>query len=481
MPTTLNGVTVPPAPATYAAQVHAWAAQGESETQDFKETTGQRSEGCRSLCGFLNLRGGRVLFGVDKDGVVRGQEVTDKTLEKIYREIAEIDPECSPSVERVEVAPGREVVVLSAAQGRYRPYRYKGRAYKRVGTVTTEMGRDAYEQLFLETSHSAQRWEIEPATLALEDLDEQEIVRTLDDAVRRGRISDPLSRAPLDVLRGFGLVKGEQVLNAAVVLFGRRDRLLPGYTQCMLKLAHFDGRDKGDRLLNERQEHGNAFWLLRTAEEFMRQGLSIRTELTLGSMVREDDPEIPILALREALANAISHREYAVGSGSIAVNIYSDRLEVTSVGPLHFGLSVADLYRPHESQPWNPLVAGTLYRRGVIDSLGSGTLRMVRACQEAGLFSPEIQDTGTSVRVDFPRAGALPTKFHGTPLSVHAREVLLCITSRGPLALRELVAELPNLDERDVREELQRLRQAGAIKPEGVGRGARWALAAPVG
>ncbi len=343
------------------------------------------------------------------------------------------------------------------------------------------MGRDSYEQLFLETSHSAQRWEIEPAALTLADLDEQEILRTLDEAIRRGRVSDPLSREPLDVLRGFGLVRGDQVLNAAAALFGRRERLLPSYTQCLLKLAQFDGRDKGDQLLDERQEYGNAFWLLRAAEEFMRRGLIIRTELPGDSMIRADDPEIPILALREALANAISHREYSIGSGSIAVNIFADRLEVTSVGPLHFGLSVADLYRPHESQPWNPLIAGTLYRRGVIDSLGSGTLRMVRECQDAGLFSPEIQDTGTSVRVDFPRAGALPTRFHGTDFSPEAREVLLRITSRGPLALRELVAELPNLEERDVREELQRLRQAGAIKPKGVGRGAKWVLSSPAG
>jgi len=120
-------------------------------------------------------------------------------------------------------------------------------------------------------------------------------------------------------------------------------------------------------------------------------------------MIRHDEPEIPLLALREALANAISHREYSSAAGSIGVFIYDDRVEVTSIGPLHFGLSVADLFAPHESQPWNPLIAGTLYRRGVVDSLGSGIQRMIRLVETAGQPTPRIHDTGTSVRVEFQR------------------------------------------------------------------------------
>ena len=81
-----------------------------------------------------------------------------------------------------------------------------------------------------------------------------------------------------------------------------------------------------------------------------------------------------------------------------------------------------------------PLIAGTLYRRGVIDSLGSGTLRMLKASREAGLFEPEIQDTGTSVRVDFPRAGAPPVRFHGISLNASGNELLRLVIEHGSMA-----------------------------------------------
>ena len=81
---------------TTEAQVRSWAAQGESENQEFKETTGLRVEACQTLCGFLNRNGGRVLFGVTNAGVVRGQDVTEATLEKIAGETQRLDPPAFP-------------------------------------------------------------------------------------------------------------------------------------------------------------------------------------------------------------------------------------------------------------------------------------------------------------------------------------------------------------------------------------------------
>lgn len=427
-----------------------------------------------------NLRGGRVLFGITPAGEVVGQQVTDSTLSKLYEVLAPFDPEITPTVEVVPAGHGRQVIVVTVRQGRYRPYRYRGVAYKRVGAVTTEMGREEYERLFLEQVHASDRWEIEPAALALDDLDHDEIVRTLADAVSRGRVGDPLSRDPRDVLRGLGLTRDGRVLNAAVALFARSDRLLPDYPQCLLKLARFQGVVRGEQLADERQKHGNAFTLLRRAEQFCRQHLPVASRLEGSSMLRTDEPEIPLLALREALANALSHREYSTAAGSISVFVYDDRVEVTSIGPLHFGLSVADLYRPHESQPWNPLIAGTLYRRGIVDSLGSGIQRMVRLVEQAGQLPPCIEDTGTSVRVTFQRPGSTPRWATEMGLSPAAFGVLTVIyTHRGPAALRDIVEALParaGLSEREIRDLLQRLRAADLIEPHGRGRGARWTL-----
>jgi ATP-dependent DNA helicase RecG len=79
----------------------------------------------------------------------------------------------------------------------------------------------------------------------------------------------------------------------------------------------------------------------------------------------------PSVALREALANAFCHRDYSIGGGSVGVAIHQDRLEITSSGTLHFGLTAEKLFEPHESLPWNPLIAHVFYRRGIIETWGA--------------------------------------------------------------------------------------------------------------
>src|SRR5262245_51846574 len=81
-------------------QIAAWAASGESETLEFKRTTGERREAARTLCAMLNHRGGRILFGVNPNGWVIGQQVSDRTIEEVAQELREIDPPVFPSIDR---------------------------------------------------------------------------------------------------------------------------------------------------------------------------------------------------------------------------------------------------------------------------------------------------------------------------------------------------------------------------------------------
>lgn len=111
-------------------QIIAIVATGESDTLEFKETTGRRREAAQTMCAMLNHRGGRVLFGVTPEGYAAGQQVSDHTLEEVSAEIQEIEPPVFPVVERVPLEDGREVVVVSVNQGPMKPYNYRGIAYR---------------------------------------------------------------------------------------------------------------------------------------------------------------------------------------------------------------------------------------------------------------------------------------------------------------------------------------------------------------
>lgn len=290
-------------------QIITLASSGESETLEFKETTGTRREAARTVCAYLNQQGGQVLFGVTQTGFAVGQQVSERTIEELSAELRQIDPPAFPTVERVPVGGDREVIVVSTGQGTSRPYIYRGSAYRRVGNTTVKMSAYEYEQMLMERMHKEHRWENQPADgWSVGDLDVAEIRNTVAEAVRIGRLDEPPSRKPVDLLRGLGLLQDGVLLWAAVVLFGKEERLMFEVPQCKLRVARFRGIDKME-FLDNRQFHGNAFSLLSHAERFLRGSLPIAARFEPDRFQRIDEPLYPPLAMREALANALCHRD----------------------------------------------------------------------------------------------------------------------------------------------------------------------------
>lgn len=342
-------------------EIEAWVRSGESETLELKRTTGERREAVRTVCAMLNHRGGRVIFGVEPDGRIIGQMVSDRTVEEVAQELGEIEPPVFPSIERVDFSGGRQLLVVTVQAGSSQPYAYRGQAYRRVGNTSQQLTREEYNRIILERLHGDQRWENQTAEgWSLDDLDGVEITRTVEESIRRGRVDDPGTRDPAEVLRGVGLMKDGRILRAATVLFGKAERIEMEMPQGLLRVARFRGKDKTE-FLDNRQFHGNAFDLLLKAERFLWENLPVAGRIQPHLFERVDDPLYPPVALREALANAFCHRDYSIGGGAVSLAVYDDRLEITSTGTLHFGLTPAALYLPHESLPWNPLIARVFY------------------------------------------------------------------------------------------------------------------------
>ena len=478
-----------------AERIAAMIEAGESETLEFKSTTGSLTAAARTITAMLNHKGGKVVFGVTPEGRVVGQQISERTIEKVSDDLARIEPPMSPTIERVGVKEDREVVVVSVNRGVARPYQYRGKAYRRVGNTTRAMGVEEYNRVLFERMHSEQRWENQPADgWSLGDLDENEIRTTVEEAIRRGRHDDPGTRDSVELLRGLGLLRDGVLSRAGTALFGNEERIGFVMPQCLLRVARFKGTGRTE-FLDNRQFRGNAFFLLRAAERFLRDSLPIAGRLENDRFERIDEPLFPPLATREALVNALCHRDYSIGGGSVGVAIYDDRLEITSSGALHFGLTPEKLFAPHESIPWNPLIADTFYRRGIIERWGRGTLRMAELVADAGLPKPEIEDEGGCVTVRF-RHELSPvhmavgkTGVGGSTSLVLERQpadglnelqrAIFQLLDRGndPLALREIHVRLATpASARRVRRALARLKALGLASSTGHGVAARWSL-----
>jgi ATP-dependent DNA helicase RecG len=450
---------------------------GESETVEFKKTTGQRKRAAETVCGMLNAQGGFVLFGITRRGEIRGQQVTDDTLQDVVRELRKIEPQIVLQPETVTVCDTLDVIVISVPGDQQTVFTYDGRPYIRQGPTTSPMAQEIYRQRLIARTNRAERWEARPAhQFGVADLDHAEITRTVEEAIRRGRMDEPGSRNPVDLLRGMRLLDGDEITNAAVVLFGKEEHLLPHYPQCLLRMARFKGKTKST-FIDNRQEHGHAFDLFQRAQRFLRDHLPVAGRVLPNVYEREDDPLYPPRALREALANALCHRSYTTAGGSVGVAIYDDRLEITSSGPLPEGITVEDLTRPHTSKPRNELIAGVFHRRGIIEQWGTGTLRMAEATEEAGLPPPEFEERGGEVVVRFR-----PTRYVAPSRTTHdltplQRDLLQALGDGGPMALSAIMERLDtDAAERTVQKDLGILRDLAMIELRGHGRGARWSL-----
>lgn len=363
---------------------------GENERLEFKKSTGQRTDAAKTVCAMLNGLGGFVLFGISDRGEIIGQHVSANTLNDIAHELGRIEPPAILDMKTIALQNGKSVIVLNISAGGG-PYVYDGRPYARHGSTTQRMPQQRYERMLLERMHAKHRWENQPTEgISLKDLDRSEITRTVEEAIRRQRMEEPGTRNAHNILMGLGLIEEDQLLNAAVVLFGKTDKFLPNYSQCLLKMARFRGTDKSE-FIDNRQEYGNAFDLFQRAQRFIRDHVPVAGRIIPSVFERIDDPLYPPAALREALANALCHRDYSIGGGAISLAIYDDRLEISSTGELPFGLTPEMLAKPHASRPWNPLIAQTFYRRGIIEIWGRGTNKIIELTEQAGLPTPEFE------------------------------------------------------------------------------------------
>ena len=462
-------------PSLNRASVEALAKAGESETVEFKKSTAEHERASKTVCGMANQRGGVVLFGVAPDGRIPGQQVSERTLERLAQSLDDIRPHPSYTLQQVLLDGDREVLAITVDRGADRPYRHRGVAFIRVGAVTQALSEERAQQITVETRHTSNRWETEVSPLTINVLDDAEIVAAVRDGVLLGRIPPDASTDVVDVLHRFNLLDNGQLTSAAVALFVRRDTAGASYAQCHIRLGRFLGTDRLAPMSDDQLIRGGLFMLLRHATQFLADHLRLRAELPAGATVRIDTPEIPPEALREAIANALAHRDYTI-SGGVTVAVFDDRVEISSPGPLAWGISVERLLSLRESRPWNPSIADVMFRRGFIEAWGVGVGRMFQLTAEHGLYPPEIESEPLTTRITFTRPGHLPARFL-VGLASDQADAMRAIASTKEANVSTIVQRVGR-PRRTVQRTLETLADAGKIELVHAGRYARWRIVA---
>lgn len=452
---------------------------GESHTLEFKKSTAQLSPGLETICAFLNNQGGTVLIGVTTKGDIIGQDVSDKTKQSIANELAKLEPPIQIDVQYVPLLGGKLVIVLQTKSGQHAPYVYDGRPYYREQSVTKLMPQHLYEQLLVKRGQLNHSWEeFTAVNYSIESLDHEEIRRTVKDGIDKNRIPiEVLTYSADEILRVLGLLKDGCVTNAAAVLYAKD--LSSDYPQCLIRLARFRGTDKLADFMDNQRVNGNAFKIISEANNFLMRHLPIASFFEPNRFERIDKPMLPVLAVREALVNAISHRDYSNRTASISLAIFDDRLEIWNNGNLPPQLKVQDLKKRHESYPRNELIATTFYKRGWVEGWGIGTTRMLELCKENDVPEPNFEEYSGGLAVIFKFKESMGVTGKVMPkkqsLTERQEEILSLLRGHNSLSTNEVRALIQNPPTiRTINIELSVLKKLGYVEQQGKARNTTW-------
>jgi ATP-dependent DNA helicase RecG len=398
------------------AQLKKLVTQGESGSLEFKNSTGSIVSGMQTVCAFLNSdEGGMVVFGAKDNGQLIGQEITDKTRKEIAVELNKIEPYTKIDVEYVPITKKQQAIVFVVHAGDKAPYTYDGRPFMRNQSTTMRMSQGVYADLYNKTNPTL--WEnLTNNTCTIKDLDHARIKKVISMAISEQRL--PKGATPKSIpsiLKKLNLMVDDKLTNAAVILFCKNED--KQFMQSTVQLARFRGTTKTE-FLNQKLIKGNAFDLYDKAEEFLLFVLPVAARIESGNPSRVETPAIPYAVLREAVINALVHRDYSHPGTSLSIAMYDDRVTITNPGFLPSGVSVKQLARDHKSVQRNPLIAHVFYLCGMIEKWGRGTLDMIRDCKNAGNPLPKFEEIGGGFSVTLPLKEPMRTIIYEEPKKI---------------------------------------------------------------
>ena len=260
------------------------------------------------------------------------------------------------------------------------------------------------------------------------------------------------------ILHSLNLITEDgKIKNAALLLFAKD--VQKWFVSATVKCAHFYGTEVEKPIASLQMYGGSVFEQVDLAVSFVMARIDQRVGERIHSAQVDVTPELPAQAVREAIVNAVVHRDYT-STGSVQVMLFKDRLEIWNPGKLPHGITIEKLHGIHSSRPVNPVLANPVYLTGYIEQMGTGTTDIIKRCASYGLRAPEFiqgddfrtilwrpekEETGQEIESSEQAAGHV-TGHVSDHVSDHVKKLIKII--RGDTKTREEIMGLMNVKSR---------------------------------
>ncbi len=348
------------------------------ENQNIEYKVNWRDDYLKWICGFANAKGGCICIGKNDAGKVIGLKDAKKIMEDIPNKVRDIlgilvDVNLHETIEGDFV----EIVVDSYPY----PVNYKGQYHYRSGSTKQELKGAALDKFLLQKK--GKRWDGVPIpNVQVTDLKQETFELFRKRAFKNQRIEqDALTDTEQHLIENLQLNENGFLKRASILLFYPEPEKF--VTGAYIKIGYFE---TDDDLRFQDEIHGNLFEQIEKAMNLLFTKY-IKAEISYQGVNRVEKFEYPKGAIREALLNAIAHKDYS-GGVPVQISVYHDRIIFWNEGQLPENWTIENLLEKHPSKPFNPDIANALFRSGYIEAWGRGTLRMIKECIKVGQPKP---------------------------------------------------------------------------------------------
>jgi ATP-dependent DNA helicase RecG len=426
-----------------------------------------------TLVAFANADGGTILAGITPEGEVTGDVLGEDVEALLSRALGLCRPLVTTEWGQAELPQGT-VIHISVARSPELHSLADGRVLIRHGPENRPLGGEAIRQLA--ATKSSGDFEAEPvAGAARADLDEAVIEEYLEKRAERGQ--RPVSGTVDDHLLSIGaLTAGGIPTTSGMLLFGQRPQeYLPQSGIVFVRFVGSEPRGKdGLAGYGRRAElEGPLARLLEAAWNIVWE--EMRVGAVVVGLKREEQPEYPRFAMREALVNAVAHRDYRLSGRRVEIRMFEDRLEVISPGGLPGYITVDNIVEEHFSR--NPRVVAGLFQWGYIEELGLGIDRMIEEMLQFGHPAPEFKATPYSFSVTLRNVRERrPVHAWERNMSERQMRALAHVREFGRITNRDYRIVCPNVSPETLRLDLSDLVDKGLLLKVGDKKGTYYIL-----
>ncbi|HLP44963.1 MAG TPA: RNA-binding domain-containing protein [Candidatus Kapabacteria bacterium] len=369
--------------------------KGEDFHTEFKETLGDKEKIIKEIVSFANTDGGQLIFGVTDSGGIPGIENIDELM-RIIDDLAyqRCEPPITVVQETVKID-DKTILIANIPKGSQRPYRTSGgHYYVRSSNRCRQASREELLRLF-QAGECIYFDETTVHRANFKDLDLDSFDEFLQNYLKIKAHESEL----VNYLKNLHLVDEDNIpTTCGILFFGKKPQFF--FQSSRVICAYIKGKDLATPPFNKKDITGRIPAILENTENFI--DLYLREEHVIKGFEPEIRREIPPAALREAIVNAISHKDYTLGA-PIRVIIYEDRVEIRTPGKLPNSVTIESIKIGGSHILRNPTIYNLLYKMGMVTDLGSGVRRIIALIKEHSAKEISLQETENEFILTLPR------------------------------------------------------------------------------